>query len=244
MSPLPNELAGKARVARAVLMRAATDHAPAIFTTSFGAEDMVIFDLIAGDDDAAAMTMKAIAIVTLDTGRLPDETYQVWQQATERYRRKVDAFFPAASAVEQYVRIHGINAFYDSVVERKECCHIRKVEPLSRALAGKKAWITGLRRAQAASRGDVSVESYDAERDLVKFSPLADWSEQDVWTYLRAREVPVNALHARGYPSVGCAPCTRAIAAGEDIRAGRWWWESIQGKECGLHVTRAETQPA
>ena len=247
MSPLPNEVAGKARAARAALVRAARDHAPAMFTTSFGAEDMVIFDLIAGEhDDAAdadaASTMKAIAIATLDTGRLPDETYQVWQQAAERYRRKVDSFFPAASAVEQYVRIHGINAFYDSVAERKECCHIRKVEPLNRALAGKKAWITGLRRAQAESRGDVSVEAYDADRDLVKFNPLADWSEQDLWTYLRARDVPVNALHSRGYPSIGCAPCTRAIAAGEDVRAGRWWWESVQGKECGLHLPQARPQ--
>ncbi len=244
MSPLSPELASKAEAARAALMRAARNHAPAIFTTSFGAEDMVIFDLIAGGDDDAAKTMKAIAIAILDTGRLPDETYQAWQRATERYRRKVDVFFPAASAVEQYVRIHGINAFYDSVAERKACCHIRKIEPLNRALAGRKAWITGLRRAQAASRGDLALEAYDADHELVKFSPLADWSEDEVWTYLRARDVPVNALHARGYPSIGCAPCTRPIAAGEDIRAGRWWWESALGKECGLHVAQAETQTA
>ncbi len=248
MSPLPTALASKVEDARALLLRAAREHAPAVFTTSFGAEDMVIFDLIAGsDDDAdtdAAKTTKAIAIATLDTGRLPDETYQVWQRATERYRRKVDAFFPAASALEQYVRIHGINAFYDSVPERKECCHIRKVEPLNRALAGRKAWITGLRRAQAASRGDLALEAYDPDHELVKFSPLADWSEDDVWAYLRARDVPVNALHARGYPSIGCAPCTRAIAPGEDVRAGRWWWESALGKECGLHPAQAETQTA
>ncbi len=252
MSSLSNDLASKAAAARAVLLRAARVHAPAIFTTSFGAEDMVIFDLIArgevddnaDDDDDVAKTMKTIAIATLDTGRLPDETYRVWQQATACYRRKVDAFFPASSAVEQYVRVHGINAFYDSVAERKECCHIRKVEPLRRALAGKKAWITGLRRAQAASRGDLVLEAYDADHELVKFSPLADWSEEDVWTYLRSRDVPVNALHARGYPSIGCAPCTRAIAPGEDVRAGRWWWESADQKECGLHLTEAETQHA
>lgn len=244
MSPHSNGLARKVEDARAALVRAACDHAPAIFTTSFGAEDMVITDLIAGSGDEASNAMKAIGIATLDTGRLPDETYRVWQQTTERYRRKVDAFFPAASAVEQYVRIHGINAFYDSVAERKECCHIRKVEPLDRALAGKKAWVTGLRRAQAASRGDLSVEAYDADHDLVKFSPLADWSEEDVWTYLRAWDVPVNALHARGYPSIGCAPCTRAVQPGEEVRAGRWWWESVAGKECGLHVTQAETQVA
>lgn len=248
MSPLPRALAGKVEAAHATLVRAAHDHAPAIFTTSFGAEDMVIFDLIAREDDDPdgdrSKAMKSISIATLDTGRLPDETYRLWQQVTERYLRKVDAFFPAASAVERYVRIHGINAFYDSVAERKACCHIRKVEPLDRALAGKKAWITGLRRAQAASRGDLSVEAYDADHALVKFSPLTAWSEDDVWTYLTARDVPVNALHARGYPSIGCAPCTRAIQPGEGVRAGRWWWESVEGKECGLHVTRARTQPA
>ncbi len=150
------DLADKAAVARALLARVAAEHAPALFTTSFGAEDMVVLDLIAGDgagsDADAAPALRTIGLATLDTGRLPDETYQVWQRATERYRRKVDAYFPQAPAVEQYVRIHGINAFYDSVVQRQDCCHIRKVEPLARALAGRGAWITGLRRAQAASR--------------------------------------------------------------------------------------------
>ncbi len=239
---LSHELAAKADAARAVLVRVARDHAPTIFTTSFGAEDMVVFDLIAGSDAAKEPALRSIGIATLDTGRLPDETYQVWQAATARYRRKVDALFPAAAAVEQYVRINGINAFYESVAQRKECCHIRKVEPLARALAGKGAWITGLRRSQAASRSDLAVEAHDVERDLLKISPLADWSEQDVWDYLRALDVPVNALHARGYPSIGCAPCTRAVAPGEDLRAGRWWWENADAKECGLHVP-AEDDP-
>jgi phosphoadenosine phosphosulfate reductase len=233
MNPLPTELAAKADAARVLLVRIAREHAPAIFTTSFGAEDMVLFDLIAADADP---TLKTIAIATLDTGRLPDETYQLWQQATERYRRRVDAYFPAAAEVEQFVRIHGINAFYDSVSQRKTCCHIRKVEPLGRALAGRRAWITGLRRAQAASRAALEVEAHDAEHDLLKVSPLADWSEADVWAYLAARDVPVNALHAKGYPSIGCAPCTRAVQPGEDQRAGRWWWENADAKECGLHV--------
>jgi phosphoadenosine phosphosulfate reductase len=237
MTPLAPELAAKADAARALLSRVVRELQPAVFTTTFGAEDMVVFDLIAGYDDALREPLRTIVIATLDTGRLPDETYQVWQRATARYRRKVDAYFPAAPAVEQYVRIHGINAFYDSVSQRKECCHIRKVEPLARALAGKKAWITGLRRSQATSRSSLQVEERDDERDLVKVSPLADWSEEDVWAYLRARDVPVNALHARGYPSIGCAPCTRAIAPGEDLRAGRWWWENADAKECGLHVT-------
>ena len=242
MNALTTDLAAKADEARALLARIAVDHAPAVFTTSFGAEDMVLFDLIAGGSDDETRSMKAIDIATLDTGRLPDETYQVWQRATERYRRKVASFFPEAQAVEQYVRINGINAFYESLAQRKDCCHIRKVEPLARALAGRKAWITGLRRSQAASRADLDVESFDDERGLLKVSPLADWSEEDVWNYVRAREVPVNALHARGYPSIGCAPCTRAIQPGEDLRAGRWWWEQADAKECGLHV-HAEDDP-
>ncbi len=236
MNPLASDLAAKAEAARALLARVARDHAPALFTTSFGAEDMVVFDLLAGFDDEKAATLRTVALATLDTGRLPEETYAVWQASTARYRRKVEACFPAAPAVEQYVRVHGINAFYDSVAERKACCRIRKVEPLGRALAGRKAWITGLRRAQAASRADLAVEAHDAEHDLLKVNPLADWSEDDVWDYLRARDVPVNALHARGYPSIGCAPCTRAVAPGEDLRAGRWWWENADARECGLHV--------
>jgi len=235
VTSLSPDLAAKAEAARALLVRIALEHSPAVFTTSFGAEDMVLFDLLAGDDAERAAT-KAIGIATLDTGRLPDETYQLWQRATERYGRKVDAFFPAAPAVEQYVRINGINAFYESVAQRKDCCHIRKVEPLSRALAGKRAWITGMRRSQSTTRSDLALEAYDAEHGLVKFSPLADWSEDDTWAYLRGRDVPVSALHARGYPSIGCAPCTRAVAPGEDVRAGRWWWESADAKECGLHA--------
>jgi len=243
MNKIASDLANKAEAARVVLARIALDHAPAVFTTSFGAEDMVLFDLIAADDDRLTPALKTIAIATLDTGRLPDETYQVWQRATERYRRKVDSYFPAAQAVEQYVRINGINAFYESTSQRKECCHIRKVEPLAHALSGRKAWITGLRRAQAASRSDLAIEAHDDERDLLKVSPLADWSEDDVWAYLRARDVPVNALHAKGYPSIGCAPCTRAVLPGEDLRAGRWWWELADAKECGLHVGGAAGEP-
>ena len=242
MNGLSPDLSAKAEAARVVLARIARDHVSPVFTTSFGAEDMVLFDLIAGGSDEQVRAMKPIAIATLDTGRLPEETYQVWQAATERYRRKVESYFPAAQAVEQYVRVNGINAFYESVAQRKDCCHIRKVEPLARALAGKQAWITGLRRSQAASRADLDVEAFDDERHLLKVSPLADWSEEDVWSYVRANDVPVNALHTRGYPSIGCAPCTRAIQPGEDLRAGRWWWENADAKECGLHV-HAEDDP-
>ena len=241
LSPL---LAAKAIEARTLLARIAVEVAPAVFTTSFGAEDMAIFDLIAGYDDAPGGPLSAIAIATLDTGRLPEETYAVWQRATARYGRPVEAYFPQAQAIEPFVRIHGINAFYDSVALRHGCCEIRKVEPLSRILAGRKAWITGLRRSQSTSRADLVIEAWDDERGLVKASPLADWSDEDLWTYLRARDVPINALHAKGYPSIGCAPCTRAITPGEDPRAGRWWWEQDDLKECGLHVAKREAVPA
>ncbi|MGA2550456.1 MAG: phosphoadenylyl-sulfate reductase [Burkholderiaceae bacterium] len=223
------DLDGKAHAARALLEEVGHTHAPAVFTTSFGAEDMVVFDLLGRD-------LRSIVIATLDTGRLPEQTYAVWQRAEERYNRKVEAVFPRHEAVEQYIRINGVNAFYDSVAQRKQCCHIRKVEPLQRLLAGKGAWITGLRRAQAASRAGLGVAEWDETHQLHKFNPLADWSEQEVWGYLRSRDVPYNALHDEGYPSIGCAPCTRAIGPGEDVRAGRWWWEAAEGKECGLHV--------
>jgi len=231
-SALSPSLAEKVAITRNLLAQIEADYAPAVLTTSFGAEDMVLFDLIGKE-------FRGISIATLDTGRLPEETYQVWQRATERYRRKVDAYFPESAAVEQYVRINGINAFYESVAQRKDCCAMRKVAPLKRALAGKRAWITGLRRAQAVTRKDLPVAEFDADHGLEKFSPLADWSEDDVWNYIRAYDVPYNALHDAGYPSIGCAPCTRAIRPGEDIRAGRWWWEDPTGKECGLHVHEA-----
>jgi len=144
-------------------------------------------------------------------------------------------YVPDASRVEAFVRGNGVNAFYQSVELRETCCSIRKTEPLARALAGKGAWITGLRRAQSVTRSDLALREFDSVHGLPKFNPLADWSEEDVWTYIRARQVPYNALHDHGYRSIGCAPCTRAVEPGEDIRAGRWWWESADHKECGLH---------
>jgi phosphoadenosine phosphosulfate reductase len=218
--------------ARLLLERIALDFAPAVFTTSFGAEDMVVLDLLGRD-------LRTISVATLDTGRLPQETYDVWQRAEERYARKIVPVLPRHEAVEHYIRINGVNGFYDSVAQRKECCQIRKVEPLARVLAGQRAWITGLRRTQAASRAELAVSEWDASHSIQKFNPLADWSEAEVWAYLQSRSVPYNALHDAGYPSIGCAPCTRAIKAGEDIRAGRWWWEDPAGKECGLHVQEA-----
>ena len=215
--------------ARKLLRRIAREFAPAAFSSSLGAEDMVLTDLIFTNG-------LAIDVFTLDTGRLPAETYALIDTIAVRYGTRLRVLFPRAEAVESYVNDHGINGFYGSVDLRKACCHMRKVEPLRRGLAGKLAWITGLRREQSVTRSDLAVESFDVDYGLTKFNPLADWRHEEVWAYIRARQVPYHALHDRGYPSIGCAPCTRAIAAGEDIRAGRWWWENPESRECGLHV--------
>lgn len=201
------------------------------FANSFGAEDMVLSDLILSN-------ALPIEIFSLDTGRLPAETYALIGEVEERYGTKLKIYFPDATAVETFVRSHGINAFYDSVELRKACCGVRKMEPLRRALAGKKAWITGLRAAQSVTRSGLPLREFDNANGLDKFNPLSDWSETEVWAYIRLHEVPYNALHDQFYPSIGCAPCTRAIAMGEDVRAGRWWWEDPASKECGLHVKK------
>jgi phosphoadenosine phosphosulfate reductase len=199
------------------------------FANSFGAEDMVLTDLILS-------TGLPIAVFSLDTGRLPAETYTLIGEVERRYGTRLEIYFPDAGAVEHFVRSHGINAFYDSVELRKACCGVRKMEPLRRALAGRKAWITGLRAAQSVTRAGLPVREFDAANGLEKLNPLSDWTEAEVWAYIRINEVPYNALHDQFYPSIGCAPCTRAIAVGEDVRAGRWWWENPESKECGLHV--------
>ena len=221
-------LAERIAQARRVLAHVEKNHSPAVFSSSFGAEDMVVLDLIARDG-------LAIGIFTLDTGRLPEETLALIDRVRSRYVLPVDVLSPSPALLEPFVRTHGVNGFYDSVELRKTCCAIRKTEPLARALAGKKAWITGLRREQSITRADVSYYEFDAEHGLAKFNPLIDWSEGDVWAYIRGRDVPYNALHDQGYRSIGCAPCTRAVEPGEDVRAGRWWWESPEHKECGLH---------
>lgn len=200
------------------------------FATSLGAEDMVLTDVILANG-------LPIAIFTLDTGRLHRETLNLIERVASRYDYRIEAFRPDPAAVDAYVSANGLNAFYDSVDLRKRCCHIRKVEPLARALTGRDAWITGQRRAQSVTRSQLPLREDDSAHGIVKLNPLADWSETEVWAYLRERDVPYNALHDRGYPSIGCEPCTRAIRPGEDIRAGRWWWESRDNKECGLHVS-------
>lgn len=208
------------------------DYTPVSFANSFGAEDMVLMDVI-------CRYVPGIEIFSLDTGRLPAETYELMQAAERRYQCRVKTYFPDNQNVEAYVTEHGPNAFYDSVDLRKRCCYIRKVEPLKRALAGKKAWITGMRREQSQTRDELRYAQWDEGNQLHKFNPLHDWSTEEVWVYIRRFGVPYNSLHDKHYPSIGCAPCTRAIAAGEDIRAGRWWWENPESKECGLHIKKA-----
>lgn len=223
--------AAKADQAHALLQEIARDWSPAAFANSLGAEDMVLTDLI-------VKSGLPIEIFSLDTGRLPLETYDLMAQVQEHYGLKLKVYFPRSEGVENYVREHGINGFYDSVELRKACCHVRKVEPLQRALSGKKAWITGLRAQQAATRVGLPFREFDQGNGLEKFNPLADWSEKEVWAYIKQNGVPYNALHDKFYPSIGCAPCTRAVTPGEDIRSGRWWWESPESKECGLHVKK------
>lgn len=218
----------KITAAATQLQSIARDFTPAAFANSFGAEDMVLMDLI-------SQYAPEVEVFSLDTGRLPEETYQLMQTVQQHYTLPVITYFPTAEEVEGYVRNHGPNAFYDSVELRKQCCFIRKVLPLRRALAGKQAWITGLRREQAPTRKDLGVQEWDTSHAMHKFNPLMDWSHADIWAYLRHYKVPYNALHDKFYPSIGCAPCTRAISVGEDVRAGRWWWENPENKECGLH---------
>lgn len=199
--------------------------------SSFGAEDVVLMDMMAKADAGKAY------VFTLDTGRLPYETYDVMDAFRKKYPQlTVEVFYPKTEAVEQMVNQYGPNLFYESIEMRKKCCDVRKVEPLKRALSKLDAWITGLRREQAVTRGSVSKVENDTVFNLVKFNPLADWPEEDVWKYIKGNDVPYNALHDKNYPSIGCAPCTRAIKEGEDVRAGRWWWEQPDQKECGLHA--------
>ncbi len=199
-----------------------------VFSTSMGLEDQVITDLI-------AKNKIPIRIFTLDTGRLFYETYELIDRTRARYKIDIDVFFPRHESVEELVTRKGFTSFYDSVENRKECCFIRKVEPLGRALTGARVWITGLRADQSANRQEMNLLEWDESRQLFKFNPLIHWDYQAVVDYLRAGNVPYNPLHDKGFISIGCAPCTRAIEPGEDPRAGRWWWEESK-KECGLHV--------
>jgi phosphoadenosine phosphosulfate reductase len=201
-------------------------------SASFGSPDgMVILDMMHQLDPARTR------VFTIDTGRLPQETYNLIDRVRERYEVEVEVYFPDPERVQKMVRTHGMNLFYESPEKRKLCCAIRKVEPLERALADLDAWISGLRPEQSVTRASVApVEIDDVHDGRIKLNPLATWTKDDVWAYVRKHAVPVNALHAKGYPSVGCAPCSRAIREGEDERAGRWWWEQPENRECGIHT--------
>ena len=198
------------------------------FANSFGAEDVALTDVI-------ARAAPSIRVFTLDTGRLHDETYEVMERVRVRYQMPIVSYFPDREAVEKLELEKGYYSFRESIENRKECCGIRKVVPLKRALSGLSAWMTGLRREQSVTRTEMQALEWDEGNGIAKVNPLIDWSEQDVWDYIKANDVPYNLLHDRGFPSIGCAPCTRAIKPGEDVRAGRWWWENPENKECGLH---------
>ena len=197
--------------------------------SSFSVEDQVVTDML-------QRVAPPVAVFTLDTGRLPQETYDVIEATRQRYGIEIEMLSPDAAEIEDMVRRHGPNLFYQTPELRRLCCQVRKVHPLRRRLAQLDAWICGLRREQATTRGEVRRVEWDEGNSLVKINPLADWTTDQVWDYVRTHAVPYNRLHDRGYPSIGCAPCTRAVAPGESLRAGRWWWESPEHKECGLHA--------
>lgn len=199
-----------------------------VFSTSMGAEDQVLTHML------CALT-KEPSIFTLDTGRLFYETYDLIHKTNERYGISIRVLFPDRERVEEMVRSRGVNLFYHSVENRKLCCHIRKIEPLRRALKRCDIWLTGLRREQSPTRKDLAYAQWDEENAVIKVNPMLDWTEDQVWAYIKAHAVPYNTLHDKGFPSLGCQPCTREVKPGEDVRAGRWWWEQPETKECGLH---------
>lgn len=196
--------------------------------SSLGLEDQVLTDMILKIDRSAR-------IFTIDTGRLFPETYSLIDKTNLKYGIKMELFFPENKTVEEYVRTNGINAFYESVEKRKACCRVRKIEPLLRALSTVDVWICGLRAEQSVTRTAIQAVEWDEANNRIKINPLAAWTEKELWDYIEANNVPYNKLHNKGFPSIGCQPCTRAVAEGEDVRAGRWWWENPEHKECGLH---------
>ena len=199
-----------------------------IFSTSFGVEDQIIAHLI--------LTEKLpISIFTLDTGRLFAETYTLWSRTNEKYQAHIDAYYPNSTELQNFVTQHGPNAFYESVELRKQCCAVRKIEPLKRAIANKKIWITGLRAEHSSDREQLPQVEWDESNQIIKYHPLLHWKTAEVFQYVRDHNILYNPLHDKGFVSIGCAPCTRAIREGEDFRAGRWWWEDSTKKECGLH---------
>lgn len=222
----------------ALLRQAVQQYGRVVYSNSLGAESLVLTDLIWTE-------VPEIGVFTLDTGRLHEETYSLIERLERRYQRRMQVFYPDPRAIEAWVAEHGINGFYNGVPQRQSCCHIRKIEPFRRAIAGAGAWVTGVRREQSATRARAEpIEIDTANGGIAKISPLLDWTHDDVWAYIKSRKLPYNPLHDRGYPSIGCAPCTRAVEPGADSRSGRWWWENSDSKECGLHPRVRQATPA
>jgi phosphoadenosine phosphosulfate reductase len=222
------ELEQKAVAVRERLGAATREYGRLVYSSSLGAEAIVLTDIIWSH-------LPEVDIFTIDTGRLPEETYELLGRLQGRYKRNLRVVYPDAKALEALVSAQGVNGFYNSLDARLACCHVRKVEPFKRAIAGYGAWITGLRHEQSATRALAEPVEWDAENGLYKVSPILDWTEEQIWQYIRARKLPYNSLHDRQYPSIGCQPCTRAIQPGESRRAGRWWWEQPESRDCGLH---------
>jgi phosphoadenosine phosphosulfate reductase len=222
------ELEQKTAAVRERLAAAVGEYGRVVYSNSLGAEAMVLTDIIWSN-------VPEIDIFSIDTGRLPEETYELLEKLQRRYKRNLRVVYPDAEALEGLVAAQGVNGFYHSLEARQACCRIRKVEPFKRAIAGYGAWVTGVRHEQSAARSMAEPVEWDAENGLHKISPILDWTEEQVWQYIRTRKLPYNSLHDRQYPSIGCSPCTRAIQPGESRRAGRWWWEQPESRECGLH---------
>jgi phosphoadenosine phosphosulfate reductase len=222
------DLEQKAAAVRQQLADSVREHGRVVYSNSLGAEAMVLTDIIWSH-------VPEIDIFSIDTGRLHEETYELLEKLQRRYKRSIRLVYPDAQALEKLVADQGVNGFYHSLESRLACCHVRKVEPFRRAVAGYSAWVTGVRREQSATRAQAQPIEWDTENSLHKISPLLDWTEEQVWQYIRARKLPYNSLHDRQFPSIGCSPCTRAIQPGENRRAGRWWWEQPESRECGLH---------
>jgi len=237
VSDLPKALRERALDSVAQLRNAVAEYKKVCYANSLGPESMVLTDLIWGQ---APELEPAIEIFSIDTGRLYPETYDLIERVQQRYGRSLRIYYPEAATLEGWVAEHGINGFRNGIEQRHGCCTIRKVEPFRRAVSGRGAWVTGIRKGQSASRALAAPVEWDSQYGLFKVSPLLDWTEKEIWEYIRKQKLPYNTLHDTGFPSIGCAPCTRAVQPGDDERSGRWWWERSDSRECGLHPRRKE----
>ena len=238
MAELSKALRERVQDSVSQLHRALLEFKNVCYANSLGPESMVLTDLIWDGPDVAALGLDQIEIFSIDAGRLYPETYELIERVHRHYGRTLRIYYPAAEQLEGWVGAHGINGFRNGLKQRRGCCNIRKVEPFRRAVSGRSAWITGIRRGQSASRAMAAPVEWDGEYGLHKVSPLLDWTEKQIWEYIRQKRLPYNTLHDSGFPSIGCAPCTRAVDPGADPRSGRWWWERSESRECGLHPRR------